>query len=178
MKQEVYKSHTHGPIPLGFESRRLMQNLRYAITRAIRDGDYNTGNNAVACARGELALRLSQLELKTGAQAPDWIGRNKPTWIADFDASVKNLKPFKSYFGDCGPRVMVEADIGWESLTPEQSRIRALERKVASLQKNLVQSRDIYADVAHMLFPPTLEQRVASLEAWRVRISEPTRCEP
>lgn len=62
---EVYKSFTHGPIPLSFNGRRLMQNLRFAITDALKRGEYNDSRNAVSFARGELAKYISQLEAKS-----------------------------------------------------------------------------------------------------------------
>lgn len=66
---EVYKSFTHGPIPLSFNSRRLMQNLRFAITDAIKRGEYSDPRNTVSYARGELAKYISQLE----GSKPDWL---------------------------------------------------------------------------------------------------------
>lgn len=66
---EVYKSFTHGPIPLSFNSRRLMQNLRFAIMSAIERGEYSDPRNTVAFARGELAKYISQLEAKTALAA-------------------------------------------------------------------------------------------------------------
>lgn len=62
MKQETYKSSTHGPIPLSFTGRRLLENLRHAITAAIAARDWNHDNNAVSKARGELAKYMSRLE--------------------------------------------------------------------------------------------------------------------
>jgi hypothetical protein len=62
MSTSVYKSFTHGSIPLSSEGKRLLQNLRYAIQTAIRDGSYSVDDNAVAHARGELAMYMSALE--------------------------------------------------------------------------------------------------------------------
>jgi hypothetical protein len=61
---EVYNSFTHGPIPLSFTGRLLLQNLRFAIMGAIGRGDYNDPRNEVAYARGELAKYMSGLEAK------------------------------------------------------------------------------------------------------------------
>jgi hypothetical protein len=67
---EIYKSQTHGPIPLSFTGRRLLANLREAITDAIALGDYSTnGTNAVARARGDIAVRMSELEQRKVAPA-------------------------------------------------------------------------------------------------------------
>lgn len=131
----VYKSFTHGAIPLNGEARRLMQTLRFAIRDAIRAGDYSAKGNAVASARGELAKHISKLEKELLPKFPpsDGLSGSCARWfICD---EVATLKPFKSWFGI---RDMVADDIGWESLTPEQSRIRALERKV---QKRLKRAR-------------------------------------
>lgn len=59
---EVYNSYTHGAIPLSFTGRRLMQNLREAITGAIKRGEYSDIRNEVSFARGELAAYMSKLE--------------------------------------------------------------------------------------------------------------------
>jgi len=59
---EIYNSTTHGPIPLSFTGRRLMQNLRVAIQAAIKRGEYSDPRNEVAFARGELAFYISELE--------------------------------------------------------------------------------------------------------------------
>jgi hypothetical protein len=69
MSSSIYKSFTHGPIPLSFEGRRLMQNLRFAIMGAIRQGEYSDPRDEVAFARGELAQYISQLEAKPTAPA-------------------------------------------------------------------------------------------------------------
>lgn len=80
---EIYKSFTHGPIPLSFTARRLMQNLRFAIMGAIARGEYSDPRNEVAFARGELAKHISQLEAKGNVEPclyarktvepPDWL---------------------------------------------------------------------------------------------------------
>lgn len=64
MEKSIYNSHTHGPIPLSFTGRRLMQNLRDAITGAVRRGDYNDPRMEVAHARGEIAQYMSKLETR------------------------------------------------------------------------------------------------------------------
>jgi hypothetical protein len=64
MSQEIYKSTTHGNIPLSFEGRRLLQNLRYAATAAIENGFWRYDDNALSKARGELALYMSKLEAR------------------------------------------------------------------------------------------------------------------
>jgi hypothetical protein len=60
--KEVYKSTTHGPIPLSFNGRMLIQNLRFAITKAIARGDWHDPREEVSFARGELAHYISALE--------------------------------------------------------------------------------------------------------------------
>lgn len=57
----IYKSHTHGAIPLSVEGKRLMHSLRVAINDAIQAADYNC-QDKVAHARGELAKYMSELE--------------------------------------------------------------------------------------------------------------------
>jgi hypothetical protein len=72
MSTHIYKSQTHGPIPLSFTGKHLMKNLRDAIVRAISRGSY-AGNgcgaqpyeNDVAYARGELAQYISSLEARS-----------------------------------------------------------------------------------------------------------------
>lgn len=59
---EIYNSTTHGPIPLSFNGRRLMQNLRFAIQSAVRRGEWEDPRHEVSHARGELALYISHLE--------------------------------------------------------------------------------------------------------------------
>jgi hypothetical protein len=61
MSTSIYKSHTHGAIPLSATGKRLMHTLRIAIQEAIQKGDYNQ-MNGVAHARGELAKYMSHLE--------------------------------------------------------------------------------------------------------------------
>lgn len=94
-KQETYKSHTRGPIPLSFTGRRLLENLRYAITNAIREGAYNHDGEAVSKARGDIALYMSKIEGKT---APDLAApKLKPTVFfrepAFFSDNVAYLVP-------------------------------------------------------------------------------------
>jgi len=71
MKQETYHSSTLGDIPLSFTGRRLMQNLREAITEFVRlnwnrvkQGETADPNDwrRVSEARGELAKYISWLE--------------------------------------------------------------------------------------------------------------------
>lgn len=63
MSQSIYKSHTHGPIPLSECGKKLLQELRVAIQEAIQKGDYNQADG-VAYARGELAKYMSYLEAR------------------------------------------------------------------------------------------------------------------
>lgn len=60
--KEIYNSTTHGPIPLGFTARHLLQNLRESIKAAIQRGCYDDPRHEVAHARGELAKYISNLE--------------------------------------------------------------------------------------------------------------------
>lgn len=69
MSDSIYKSHTHGPIPLSATGKQLMQTLRIAIREAIQKGDYNQ-SYGVAHARGELAAYMSRLEAKPMNVAP------------------------------------------------------------------------------------------------------------
>lgn len=76
----AYHSATHGKIPLSKEAKGLMQSLRHAIVAAIGVGDYRAHRQAIAHARGELALYISKLE------------GNKPVYepandIADLDSA-------------------------------------------------------------------------------------------
>lgn len=59
MSDSIYKSHTHGPIPLSFTGKRLMQNLREEIAKAISEGKWH---EQISYARGELAKYMSELE--------------------------------------------------------------------------------------------------------------------
>lgn len=59
---EVYKSTTHGPIPLSFTGRHLMQSLREATIAAIAKNDWHTAGEALSRARGDLAAYMSTLE--------------------------------------------------------------------------------------------------------------------
>ena len=70
-EQSIYGSSTHGKIPLSFEARRLMQNLRLAIADAITHQDFMYREGAVSYARGELAKYMSGMEQR--------LGRNPPT---------------------------------------------------------------------------------------------------
>lgn len=141
----TYKSYTHGPISLSVEAHNLMQALHSAITDAIRHGDYSAKNHAVARARGELAQYMSRLENSSAFRTHKPIygfdrygfGLNKPTLVE----ALNQHDYGPAMLRDCGPRLMIEADIGWESLTPEQSHIRTLERTVARLQKRLKRAR-------------------------------------
>lgn len=93
----IYKSHTHGPIPLSHEGKRLMHTLRIAIQEAIQKGDYNQ-TNAVAHARGELAKYMSALE---GQTSPDPAYRQKPAMSATEVNIMRQKKiegAFKSWF--------------------------------------------------------------------------------
>lgn len=78
LTQEVYKSSTLGPISLSFTGRRLMQNLREAVS------DYMGGQTAVSYhdlskARGKIAQYISSLEkFKIRALAQEKLARNNP----------------------------------------------------------------------------------------------------
>jgi hypothetical protein len=66
----VYKSTTHGPIPLSQKGRDLLQGLRFAIVKAIALGDYGcAGEHDTARARGQLALYMSEMEAAVEAHA-------------------------------------------------------------------------------------------------------------
>jgi hypothetical protein len=71
MTREVYHSSTHGNIPLSFEGRRLLQNLRLAIM-AYGEACKNAKPNEfidwqpVARARGDIAAYFSKLETRAG----------------------------------------------------------------------------------------------------------------
>jgi hypothetical protein len=65
--KEVYHSTTHGPIPLSFTGRLLMQNLRFAIQKAIARGDWHDPREEISFARGELAKYISALENASNA---------------------------------------------------------------------------------------------------------------
>lgn len=62
-ERETYQSYT-GSIQLSFTGRRLLANLRDAITGAINGRHYSFNDNAVAKARGDLASYMSKLESK------------------------------------------------------------------------------------------------------------------
>lgn len=67
---DVYNSSTDGPIPLNFEGRRLMANLRDAIQDAIKAADFNHNDRALSRARAAIAKELSiKQSLITGTQA-------------------------------------------------------------------------------------------------------------
>lgn len=110
----VYKSHTHGPIPLSATGKRLMQTLRIAIQEAIQKGDYNQMNE-VAHARGELATYMSALE---GQTSPDPAYRQKPA----ITATEVNIK---SYF-----------DWRWSGGT---AQVQNLPKYPGRLSENLIQ---------------------------------------
>lgn len=59
---DVYNSSTAGPIPLNFEGRRLMANLRDAIQDAIKAGNFLYNNGALSRARAAIAKELSWLQ--------------------------------------------------------------------------------------------------------------------
>lgn len=63
----IYNSHSHGPIPLSMEGKRLMQSLRAAIGTAIASGAYV---DDVAHARGALAKYMSTLEASAKRAQP------------------------------------------------------------------------------------------------------------
>jgi len=69
MTREVYKSSTHGEIPLSFTGRHLLQTLRSAATAAIANGNWHHDCNALSKARGELALYMSRLEAREKPEA-------------------------------------------------------------------------------------------------------------
>lgn len=88
--KSVYKSATHGPIPLSITGKRLMHELRVAINDAIQAADYNC-QDKVAHARGELAQYMSALESMPLHVIPEqplledekggYSTPNKPTWV-------------------------------------------------------------------------------------------------
>jgi hypothetical protein len=59
---EIYQSSTHGDIPLSFTGRRLLANLREAITSALGTCDYSANGQALSRARGDIAQYMSKLE--------------------------------------------------------------------------------------------------------------------
>lgn len=60
-----YNSATHGRIPLSFTGKRLMQNLRDAVSNAIAASDFCVDSMALSVARGDIAKYLGELESKT-----------------------------------------------------------------------------------------------------------------
>lgn len=89
MNQTIYKSHTHGPIPLSAKGKRLMHTLRIAIQEAIQKGDYNQ-TNAVAHARGELAKYMSELEKRPAPAAPV-PPTMRPKWTPNYLGGYQKL---------------------------------------------------------------------------------------
>lgn len=79
MTDEIYNSTTHGPIKLSFSGRRLLQNLRIAITAAIARGAWDDPRHELSHARGELAQYISNLE---SVKAP------KLTYLEEATANV------------------------------------------------------------------------------------------
>lgn len=82
----TYNSYTYGAIPLSFEARRLMQNLRHAIVHGISASAYSNDDNAIAKARGELAKYMSKLEGKNRPYAGATVNAT-----VDFETRARNL---------------------------------------------------------------------------------------
>lgn len=96
----IYKSHTHGVIPLSVEGKRLMHSLRVAINDAIQAADYNC-EDKVAHARGELAKYMSELERRPVPVVP-MISAASPfkiDWSASYDKLLADMSKdwYKSY---------------------------------------------------------------------------------
>lgn len=70
INQEVYKSSTHGPIKLSFTGRRLLQNLRDAVIRAIEARDFGTDGAMLSQVRAHLAIYMGDLETRVNSLLP------------------------------------------------------------------------------------------------------------
>ncbi len=151
---EIYKSQTHGPIPLSFEGRRLLQNLRYAIVHAISAQAYSNNDNAVAKARGDLAKYMSNLE-----QRKPYAGQ---TITKRFDIDLETRSP--------APMTVTEQYLRGKSAPTEVQQLRdrcqALESLYGGLQKRLIALKGVAAQCGsrNRDILQALEGRVYALE--------------
>lgn len=91
----VYNSATHGRIPLSKEGKNLMQALRNAIVVALPTGSYDANRRAIARARGDLALYMSNLEgnspMCTKASTVDHFGPSPGKMFNDLRQRILDL---------------------------------------------------------------------------------------
>lgn len=87
MNQTIYKSHTHGPIPLSAKGKRLMQYLREEIGKCLQKNEWT---REVSYARGELAKYMSELEKRPAPAAPV-PPTMRPKWTPNYLGGYQKL---------------------------------------------------------------------------------------